>query len=184
MENRCPTCGRPYGQRKRCYFCTGKKKTGEVVKCAICGKKIYVQKNQLQRGEGKTCSWECRNEYVSNKLSKELEKTAKWVGNHGYVVWGKRLEHRVVMEQYLGRSLESHEQVHHRNGVRTDNRLENLELVSSRNHHVHHPQPKKRVQLVCNWCGKEYEKKKSRASESKYCCNECRLKALHEGNKK
>jgi len=43
-------------------------------------------------------------------------------------VAGKVAEHRFIMEQHLGRRLTPREQVHHINGVRDDNRLDNLEL--------------------------------------------------------
>jgi HNH endonuclease len=61
----------------------------------------------------------------------------KWLDKNGYVYLSNNgkmeLEHRVIMARIIGRQLLTEETVHHKNGNRSDNREDNLELWSSRN---------------------------------------------------
>lgn len=87
----------------------------------------------------------CQMHYRRNKLYKNPEvvmNTGKTYDRDGYVFIryisgdgraGKyKYEHRLVMEQMIGRELLGIENVHHKNGIRNDNRPENLELWSRR----------------------------------------------------
>lgn len=97
-----------------------------------------------------------------------------------------QLEHRVVAEREIGRPIRDDENVHHLNGDRADNRPENLVVVDEVEHqHMHEWHLRSnRVLKTCDRCGNDYRVKLSKAEESRYCSNSCRLTALHEGNRK
>lgn len=120
---------------------SGIRTRAQVKVCGHCGED-YV--NFMPRS--KFCCRRCAGMQMSNlRTYPNGPDDIHWRGgrkrDHGYVrLWkpdhprcdskGYFMEHRLVMEQKLGRLLERHEQVHHLNGIRDDNRVENLELWS------------------------------------------------------
>lgn len=93
-----------------------------------CGIEWEVRLHSVISGDAKSCG--C----VKYKTGREhpLWKGGHLVKKSGYVVITsnskKIFEHRLVMQNFLGRELFPNEYVHHKNGIRHDNRLENLEL--------------------------------------------------------
>lgn len=94
-----------------------------------------------------------------------------YAGKDGYVY-----EHRFVMEKALSRFLSPDEVVHHKNEDPTDNRLENLELMTGSDHSSHHHSYK--IELLCPTCKKNFYRAPCRTKGRKeiYCSRKC----LHE----
>jgi hypothetical protein len=100
----------------------------------------------------------------SNRWNSRNRATTKYrrLTTRGYVeVWkpahpmaqksGYMMEHRLVMAEHLGRMLEPWEVVHHKNEDRTDNRIENLDLMTKSDHdRLPKPPPKP---FPCPHCG-------------------------------
>jgi len=119
--NRCANLGRFSGALWLC-------------RCA-CGNEHRVMGGNLRSGSVASCG-KC--------LPRHGEHATNWKGGRrknrvGYILvyapdhpnalkHGYILEHRLVMSQHLGRPLRPDENVHHINGTKDDNRIENLEL--------------------------------------------------------
>lgn len=99
--------------------------------CAVCGHKTRASK---QRGEANP-SWKGGRHHTANGyIEVQLQPEDEFYPMTNYR--GRVLEHRLIMAKHLGRLLEPWEIVHHKNRVKDDNVLSNLELVESITLHV------------------------------------------------
>lgn len=125
--------------------------------CEVCNTPNWVSLYHINRGEYTICM-PCRSK--SRSGSRSREKSHRWKGGtytnkNGYkwvtlkpddplMVMARKKgsariqEHRLVMARSLGRPLDKQEVVHHKNGIKNDNRLDNLELTTNGQHALDH----------------------------------------------
>lgn len=149
-------CTKCKTEKKLIEFWNDKKRfDGKQATCIECYKKYsktYWQRDDVKIRDRKRCIEKYRkiNGISLDFTLKSIKYGKGCLTKSGYRVFRKNgkniLEHVLVMSDHLGRPLEKHESVHHKNGIRDDNRIENLELWSKSQ------PPGQRVEDKIKWC--------------------------------
>lgn len=116
---------------RECYIGNIERSTKKCNKCGV--------EFKPRRKTSKFCSNRCRSQDRKGQM-----KTGFWFENGYKIIYtedGKGIkEHRKIMEDYLGRELKEDEVVHHINGIKIDNRIDNLQVMSRSDHSSLHRQ--------------------------------------------
>lgn len=141
IKARCPKCDKEFERYKNNY--DGQEKPPRWIACSkSCNfwLLMYIKRNgippELQAkidisiGEVYDRPRNSNNQYVSWNGYRYIKVSDHpWATSGGYV-----LEHRLVMERYIGRYLKPSEVVHHKDGDKLNNMIDNLELMSRADH--------------------------------------------------
>jgi hypothetical protein len=118
--------------------------------CKICGKEFKTKPVHIRNGHGKYCSYKCAGKsketlfigsnnpkWRGGKIKMQDGRVAVYAPDHpkSCLFGGTHiLEYRLIAEKKIGRYLNDDEIVHHVNGDPTDNRPENLEVMTQSEH--------------------------------------------------
>jgi len=118
-------------ERDRRLYCSPKCRQlfhSAVLTCAFCRKTILKARSRIRKIKNKRqfCSRKHYLRWLKHQVRKGVDSQGYvWIRTDGGT---RKFEHRLLMEMKLKRKLRRYETVHHKNGIRTDNRLRNLEL--------------------------------------------------------
>jgi hypothetical protein len=129
--------------------------TFEYKQCCQCGQPRWVSIANMRSDNDSRICHKCNNKRTASQKgpANHTWKGGRYISTQGYIrvlvpggdffapmadTHGTVFEHRLVMAQHLGRCLQRFEVVHHKNGIKQDNSLSNLQLIMNGAHSLNH----------------------------------------------
>jgi hypothetical protein len=112
------------------------KRKANIKYCKVCGE-VAICKNLCEKHYGRL--WRNGDPLKTKHTLKIFRDGYAFIKNWNHPktgATGYMREHRLIMEKILNRYLLPEEIVHHKNGVKNDNRPDNLELIENQSKHI------------------------------------------------